>query len=160
MTRRMSAHDLLPIGAVAERSGISVPTLRFYEEAGLLAPLRTEGNQRRYPRHVLRRLAYIKAAQRFGLSLAEIGAALEVLPQDEPPTKKDWKRLSRTWRDAIQARIDELVALRDTTNDCIACGCLATKNCAIYNPEDIKAEEGPGARRWPGPDATPPPATA
>ena len=150
MPRRMTAHDLLPIGAVAKRSGISVPTLRFYEDSGLLTAERTAGNQRRYPRHVLRRLAYIKAAQRFGLSLAEIRAALDALPHDEPPSKKDWKRLSQSWHDVLQARIDELVALRDTTNQCIACGCLSTKNCPIYNPEDVRADEGPGARRWPG----------
>lgn len=149
--RRMTARDLLPIGVVAERSGISVPTLRFYEEAGLLAPERTAGNQRRYPRHVLRRLAYVKAAQRFGLSLAEIREALAELPHDEPPTKRDWKRLSKAWHASVQTRIDELVALRDTTNQCIGCGCLSTKNCPIYNPDDVRAEEGPGARRWPVP---------
>ncbi len=150
MPPRRSAHDLLPIGTVAERTGISVPTLRFYEESGLVAPQRTAGNQRRYPRHVLRRLAYVKAAQRFGLSLAEIRAALDVLPPDEPPTKKDWKRLSKSWHDGLQARIDELVALRDTTNQCIACGCLSSKSCPIVNPDDVRGQEGPGARRWPG----------
>lgn len=150
MPRHASAYELLPIGVVAERSGVSVPTLRFYEEAGLLSPTRTAGNQRRYPRHVLRRLAYVKAAQRFGLSLAQIREALVTLPQDQPPAKKDWKRLSRAWHDTLQARIDELVALRDTTNQCIACGCLSTKNCPIANPEDIRGAEGSGARHWSG----------
>lgn len=149
MTRRMTAHDLLPIGAVAERAGLSVATLRFYEEQGLVVSQRSAGNQRRYPRHVLRRLAYIRAAQRFGLSLAEIRAALENLPQDEPPAKRDWKRLSKSWHESIQKRIDELTALRDTTNDCIACGCLSSKTCPIYNPEDVRAADGPGAHRWP-----------
>ena len=150
MVLRRSANDLLPIGTVAERAGISVPTLRFYEEAGLLAPERTAGNQRRYPRHVLRRPAYVKAAQRFGLSLAEIRSALDGLPRNQAPTRKDWKRLSKSWHDALQARIDELVALRDTTNQCIGCGCLSTKNCPIDNPQDVMGHEGSGARRWPG----------
>lgn len=150
MPRRVNTHDLLPIGAVASRSGVSVPTLRFYEESGLITSRRTAGNQRRYPRHVLRRLAYIRAAQRFGLSLAEIRTALECLPQDEPPTKKDWKRLAKSWHDSLEKRIEELVALRDTTNECIACGCLSTKNCPIYNPQDVRATDGPGAQRWPG----------
>lgn len=145
----MDKHDRLTIGETAHRAGVTVPTLRFYEDKGLIHATRTSGNQRRYPRHTLRRIAYIRAAQRFGLSLAEIGEALATLPIDTAPTKRDWERLSRTWHDALQERIDALTRLRDTTTGCIGCGCLSTSNCPIYNAEDHHGEEGPGPRRWP-----------
>ena len=140
--------DLLTIGETAERSGASVPTLRYYESRGLIHATRTGGNQRRFARHTLRRVAFVRAAQRFGLSLEEVGAALATLPVDRPPTARDWQRLSRGWHDALQARIDALVELRDTTSGCIGCGCLSTTSCPIYNPEDERASEGSGARRW------------
>ena len=145
----MHTRDLLSIGETARRAGVSVPTLRFYEGKGLIHPVRTSGNQRRYPRHTLRRLAMVRAGQRFGLSLTEIGEALDSLPSDRPPTARDWSRLSRRWHDALQERIDALVELRDTTNGCIGCGCLSTTSCPIYNADDRHAAEGPGARRWP-----------
>ena len=145
----MDKRDLLTVGEVAERAGVSVPTLRFYESKGLVHSTRTAGNQRRYARHTLRRLAFVRAAQRFGLSLAEVGEALDTLPSDRPPTARDWTRLSRRWHDALQSRIDALVELRDTTSGCIGCGCLSTSSCPIYNPGDERGAEGPGAQRWP-----------
>lgn len=145
----MDSRDLLTIGDLSHRSGVTVATLRFYEEKGLVHPTRTPGNQRRYPRHTLRRLAFVRAAQRFGLSLADIRAALDTLPVDRPPTTRDWSRLSSSWHDALQARIDALVELRDATSGCIGCGCLSTHSCPMVNPEDRLAAEGPGARRWP-----------
>lgn len=146
---RVDKRDLLTIGETARRSGLSVPTLRFYEEKGLVHATRTSGNQRRYPRHVLRRLAFVRAAQRFGLTLAEIREALDTLPTGTPPTTRDWQRLSRRWHDALQERIDALVDLRDTTSGCIGCGCLSTTSCPIYNDDDVLGAEGAGARRWP-----------
>lgn len=145
----MDKRDLMAIGDVAGRAGVTVPTLRFYESKGLVHPVRTAGNQRRYPRHTLRRLAFVRAAQRFGISLDEIREALDTLPADRPPAARDWKRLSRVWHDALQGRIDALVELRDTTTGCIGCGCLSTTSCPIYNAGDHHAQEGPGARRWP-----------
>ena len=143
----MDKRDLLTVGEVAERAGVSVPTLRFYESKGLVHSTRTAGNQRRYARHTLRRLAFVRAAQRFGLSLAEVGEALDTLPSDRPPTARDWTRLSRRWHDALQSRIDALVELRDTTSGCIGCGCLSLDRCDLHNPDDQVASEGNGPRR-------------
>lgn len=138
--------ELLSIGEVAARAGVSVPTLRFYETRGLLTSTRTSSNQRRYPRHVLRRLAFIAAAQHVGLTLGEIGDALSHLPTDRPPTRADWTRLSRPWRHVVDARITELTALRDTLDGCIGCGCLSLRRCALFNPDDEAGTEGPGSR--------------
>lgn len=146
----MDKRDLLTIGEAAARAGVSVPTLRFYESKGLVHSTRTIGNQRRYARHALRRVAFVRAAQRFGLVLDEIREALDTLPADRPPTARDWERLSRRWHDALQERIDALVELRDTTSGCIGCGCLSTSSCPIYNAGDRHAQDGPGAQRWPG----------
>lgn len=145
----MDRTDLLPIGEVAARGGVSVATVRFYEDRGLVESSRTSGNQRRYERHVLRRIAVVRAGQRLGLSLSEIGAALESLPHDRPPTKRDWERLSRRWHDAITERIEALERVRDGLSSCIGCGCLSLRSCPVYNPEDELAAEGAGARRWP-----------
>lgn len=145
----MDGHDLLTIGQVAARAGVSVPTLRFYEAEGLLRSTRTAGNQRRYERHVLRRLAVIRAGQRFGISLAEIGEALDALPADRAPTKRDWARLSRRWHDALTARIEALVEVRDSLSGCIGCGCLSLQACPVYNRDDELAAQGAGARRLP-----------
>ncbi|XVX21185.1 redox-sensitive transcriptional activator SoxR [Actinomycetota bacterium] len=144
----MDKHELLPVGEVARRAGVSVPTLRFYEDKGLIVSTRSAGNQRRYPRHMLRRIAYVRAAQRFGLSLSEIREALKSLPTDRPPTKRDWTRLSRVWHDTLQERINALVALRDATGMCIGCGCLSTTSCPIYNSGDSLGAQGPGSQRW------------
>lgn len=138
---------LLTIGEVAHRSGVPQTALRFYEDKGLISATRTGGNQRRYERVVLRRLAFIRAAQRVGLSLEQIAGALATLPDDHAPTKTDWTRLSRSWRDELDARIDGLQRLRDQLTGCIGCGCLSLRSCALQNPDDRMAEQGPGAPR-------------
>jgi MerR family redox-sensitive transcriptional activator SoxR len=135
----------LTIGEVSQRSGIAQTALRFYEQRGLISSTRTSGNQRRYDRAVLRRLAFIRAAQRVGLSLEEISRALSTLPADHAPTKADWTRLSRKWRDELDARIDGLQRLRDRLTGCIGCGCLSLRSCALHNRDDRMAELGPGA---------------
>lgn len=139
--------DMLTIGDVAERSGVAHTALRFYEDRGLISSVRTSGNQRRYSRAVLRKLAFIRAAQRVGLSLEEITSALSSLPDERVPTRKDWTRLSKSWRTELDARIDALARLRDTLDGCIGCGCLSLQLCALYNADDRLAEQGPGAPR-------------
>ena len=138
--------DTLTIGEVAERSGVATSALRFYETKGLIRSDRTDGNQRRYPRAVLRRVALIRAAQEVGLSLGEVGQALLALPHEKTPTKGDWEKLSRGWRDRLDQQIAELEALRDELTDCIGCGCLSLKSCNIFNPADAIAERGTGPR--------------
>jgi MerR family transcriptional regulator, redox-sensitive transcriptional activator SoxR len=143
----MPAETLLSVGEVARRSGVAVSALHFYETQGLLTSARSLGNQRRYRRHVLRRVAFIRAAQALGISLAEIARALQDLPQQRTPTKADWTRLSTRWRASLDQRIADLQALRDQLQGCIGCGCLSLKACRLYNPNDGLAEQGPGARR-------------
>lgn len=138
--------EWLAIGEVASRAGVATSALRFYETKGLIASERTEGNQRRYPRATLRRVALIRAGQEVGLSLAELAEALKTLPHDKIPTRADWERLSRSWRTRLDAQIDELVALRDELTDCIGCGCLSLKSCAIFNPGDAASGLGSGPR--------------
>jgi MerR family redox-sensitive transcriptional activator SoxR len=140
-----SLPELLTIGQVADRSGVPHTALRFYEESGLIEAQRTTGNQRRYPRAVLRRLAFIRTAQRVGLSLEQIRDALAGLPDGRVPTKTDWARLSKAWRTELDARIDALQRLRDRLTDCIGCGCLSLRSCALHNHEDAMAVLGPGA---------------
>ncbi|SFQ35948.1 MerR family transcriptional regulator, redox-sensitive transcriptional activator SoxR [Amycolatopsis arida] len=137
--------DHLTIGQVAERSGVPHTTLRFYEDKGLIFAERTAGNQRRYPRAVLRRIAFIRAAQRVGLSLEEISQGLSTLPRDHAPTKADWARLSKGWQTELDARIDALQRLRDRLTGCIGCGCLSLRTCTLNNPDDQLARFGPGA---------------
>jgi MerR family redox-sensitive transcriptional activator SoxR len=137
--------DLLPIGVVAQRSGVAPSALRFYEAEGLIRSVRNTGNQRRFERNMLRRIAFIRSAQRVGLSLDEIRAALDTLPSNRTPTKSDWERLSREWRGRLDAQIAELERLRDKLTSCIGCGCLSLKRCALSNPGDVLAAEGPGA---------------
>lgn len=139
--------ETLTIGQVAERSGIAHTTLRFYEDRGLLFSTRTSGNQRRFSRAVLRRLAFIKAAQRVGVSLEEIKQAMDSLPADRAPTRRDWARLSSAWHEELDTRIDALTRLRDRLTGCIACGCLSLRTCALQNPDDQAAAHGPGAPR-------------
>ncbi|WP_408005347.1 redox-sensitive transcriptional activator SoxR [Saccharothrix espanaensis] len=136
---------MLTIGQVAERSGVPHTALRFYEERGLIASERTAGNQRRYPRSVLRRLAFIRTAQRVGLSLEDVHDALATLPDNRTPTKTDWSRLSTTWQTELDARIDALIRLRDRLTSCIGCGCLSLRSCFLHNFEDEQASDGPGA---------------
>jgi MerR family transcriptional regulator, redox-sensitive transcriptional activator SoxR len=135
----------LTIGEVVRRSGVAHSALRFYEQRGLIRSERTAGNQRRYPREVLRRLAFIRAGQRVGLSLEDISAALAELPDGRTPTTRDWQRLSRSWRAELDARIDGLIRLRDRLTGCIGCGCLSLRTCSLYNPDDELAVQGPGA---------------
>lgn len=136
----------LGVGEVAARSGIAVSALHFYEKKGLIRSLRTAGNQRRYRRDVLRRIAVIKVAQRAGVPLAEIRDALEGLPEGRTPTVDDWKRLSRRWRAGLDARIARLTSLRDSLDGCIGCGCLSLTACPLRNPDDVLGDEGPGPR--------------
>lgn len=139
--------DMLTIGDVASRSGVPHTALRFYEERGLIASERTVGNQRKYARAVLRRLAFIRTAQRVGLSLEEIRDALSTLPEGRTPTKADWSRLSNVWRRELDARIDAMQRLRDRLTACIGCGCLSLKSCHLMNRDDALASMGPGAPR-------------
>lgn len=140
--------ERLAIGQVAARSGETVATLHFYERAGLIRSERSSGNQRRYGRDVLRRLAFIRSAQNVGISLARIAEALHALPQGRTPTRADWARLSRLWHLELSARIDQLVQLRDQLDSCIGCGCLSLKACRLYNPLDQLGAAGTGPRRW------------
>jgi MerR family redox-sensitive transcriptional activator SoxR len=142
----MDTSRLLTPGELAERSGVAVSALHFYEREGLIDSRRTAGNQRRYARETLRRVAFIRTSQRVGVPLAEIRGALATLPSGRAPTKKDWSRLSRTWRVDLDHRIAQLEKLRDTLDSCIGCGCLSLKACALHNDEDHLSEEGSGAR--------------
>ncbi|MDA2808397.1 redox-sensitive transcriptional activator SoxR [Nocardiopsis suaedae] len=137
----------LTVGQVAERSGVAVSALHYYEREGLIRSRRTAGNQRRYARDTLRRLAFIKVSQRVGIPLARIRTALESLPDERTPTADDWARLSQCWRSELDARIDQLLRLRDDLTECIGCGCLSLSRCVLSNPRDELAEEGPGPRR-------------
>lgn len=135
----------LTIGQVAERTGAAPSALRYWEELGLIRSVRTAGNQRRYERATIRRIAFIRAAQRVGLTLEEIGHALAGLPQERTPTARDWARLSRAWRGRLDEQIGRLERLRDQLDSCIGCGCLSLTSCALNNPDDRLAEQGPGA---------------
>ena len=141
----MRTTDLLTVGEVAHRSGFAASALRFYERQGLLHATRTSGGQRRYQRNVLRRLAFIRAARNVGLSLDEVAAALDTLPEARTPTKEDWSRLSRSWRHRLDDEIVALTKLRDGLDACIGCGCLSLRTCAFTNPDDVIAGRGPGA---------------
>jgi MerR family redox-sensitive transcriptional activator SoxR len=138
---------MLTIGELSQRSGVPHTALRFYEERGLIASVRSAGNQRRYHRAVLRRLAFIRTAQRVGLSLEEIHDALATLPQRRTPTKLDWARLSSGWRRELDARIDSLQRLRERLTECIGCGCLSLRSCQLNNHDDELATFGPGAAK-------------
>jgi len=139
-------HPELSIGELAARAGVSVPTIRFYESLGLVGSRRTVGNQRRFERTALRRLAVIGAGRRVGLSLAQIAAALGELPAGSAPTQADWTSFATGWRQLVDARIAELQALRADLDGCIGCGCLSLQRCQLFNRDDEAAGEGPGAR--------------
>jgi MerR family transcriptional regulator, redox-sensitive transcriptional activator SoxR len=141
--------DELTIGQVATRSGVAPSALRYYEEQGLIRADRTPGGARRYARSVLRRLAFVRAAQNVGLSLTEIRDALATLPEGRPPTARDWARLSVGWRDRLDEQIAALERLRDGLTSCIGCGCLSLTRCRLSNPGDIAAQDGAGARWLP-----------
>lgn len=137
----------LTVGEVAARSGVAVSTLHFYEGKGLIRSHRTAGNQRRYDRDVLRRVAVIRVAQDVGISLAEIGASLAALPDGRTPTREDWGVMSRAWAADLDRRIEQLQKLRDGLTECIGCGCMSIDHCPIRNLGDAAAAEGPGPRR-------------
>jgi MerR family redox-sensitive transcriptional activator SoxR len=136
----------LTVGQVAARSGVSVSALHFYEAEGLIASQRTAGNQRRYPRAVLRRVAFIRASQGVGIPLRRIKEALDRLPNSRTPTRRDWEQLSAAWRDDLDDRIIRLQHLRDRLSGCIGCGCLSLDLCRLMNPADRLGQEGPGPR--------------
>ncbi|MBZ9785069.1 redox-sensitive transcriptional activator SoxR [Pseudomonas sp. REP124] len=139
-------HKELTVGQLAARSGVAVTALHFYESKGLIKSSRNQGNQRRYPRGVLRRVALIKVAQRLGVPLAEIGEALKNLPDNRAPTATDWKLLSEQWSRDLDERIRQLTLLRDRLNGCIGCGCLSMEACPLRNSGDVLGEQGPGAQ--------------
>lgn len=137
--------EALTVSEVARRSGFAPSALRFYEREGLITAQRTDGGQRRYGRIVLRRLAFIRAARQVGLALEEVREVLAELPESRTPTRADWSRISRLWRQRLDEQIEALVALRDGLDSCIGCGCLSLKRCQTLNPQDIAAAGGPGA---------------
>ncbi|HET6943547.1 MAG TPA: redox-sensitive transcriptional activator SoxR [Sphingomicrobium sp.] len=138
-------HKLLSVGEVSERAGVAVSAIHFYERKGLISSLRNSGNQRRFSRDVLRRIAVIRVAQRTGMPLAEIRDALARLPNERTPTASDWRSLSNRWRDELDSRIDALVKLRDQLDGCIGCGCLSIVACPLRNPGDQLRLQGSGA---------------
>lgn len=140
----MKANDLLSIGELARRTGLSVSAIRFYEEKGLVEALRSSGNQRRFLRSDIRRLSFILIAQRLGLQLGEIERELSKLPQGRTPNARDWNAISRSIRKQLNRRISELERVRETLDGCIGCGCLSLKKCQLYNARDKWGEAGSG----------------
>ncbi len=132
---------------LAERSGIAISALHFYERKGLITSRRTSGNARRYPREALRRVAFIRVSQRVGIPLADIRDALDTLPRDRTPRREEWAELSARWRPDLDARIEQLQRLRDDLSDCIGCGCMSLRRCVLANPHDTLGEHGSGPRR-------------
>jgi MerR family transcriptional regulator, redox-sensitive transcriptional activator SoxR len=146
MSPSAAAPNPLTVGQVASRSGVTVSSLHFYEAEGLIHSTRTTGNQRRYPREVLRRVAFIRASQAVGIPLRRIKEALDRLPDERTPTRRDWARLSSAWREDLDRRITALEHLRDRLTGCIGCGCLSLGLCKLVNPDDVLSEQGPGPR--------------
>jgi len=144
---KLKKSDFLAIGDLSRRTGISVSAIRFYEEKGLIQSMRTGGNQRRFLRSDIRRLSFITIAQKLGLALSEIEDQLASLPQGRTPNARDWRKISTAIRRQIDAKISLLERTRDRLDGCIGCGCLSLKTCALYNPDDVAAGEGPGPRR-------------
>ncbi|MDX3071334.1 redox-sensitive transcriptional activator SoxR [Streptomyces sp. NPDC088354] len=143
---RPAHHDRLAIGELAARSGLAASCLRYYEEIGLIRSERTAGGQRRYPRSTLRRVAFVRAAQRVGLSLDEARTALDRLPEDRAPNAAEWNTVARAWTRRIDEQIAELERLKRRLTSCIGCGCLSLRKCGLYNPDDAAAASGAGAR--------------
>lgn len=146
MKQVRKATDLLTIGELADRTGLSVSAIRFYEEKGLVHPGRNASGQRRFLRADIRRLSFVLVAQEFGFSIAEIAEQLKRLPQGRAPTKADWTRISREFRSHLDQRIARMTALRDKLDSCIGCGCLSLKSCRLYNAGDAAASKGRGPR--------------
>ncbi|WP_338468086.1 redox-sensitive transcriptional activator SoxR [Novosphingobium sp. ZN18A2] len=142
----MDRNDLIPIGALAKRTGLAVSAIRYYEDRGLISSFRTMGNQRRFLRSDIRRLSFILIAQKLGLGLTEIEAELAKLPQGRTPTLNDWQKISRSMRKQLDDRIALLVRTRNKLDECIGCGCLSLQRCALYNKEDRAGAGGPGPR--------------
>jgi len=136
----------LTIGDIATRTGLAVSAIRFYEEHGIVHPVRNAGGHRRYGRHDIRRLSFVMAAQKLGFPLTEIASHLQDLPAHKAPSKADWTRISTSFQSDINARIAALEKLRDTLDGCIGCGCLSLDLCKLYNPDDVKGADGPGPR--------------
>ncbi|MGP9650938.1 redox-sensitive transcriptional activator SoxR [Glutamicibacter sp. AOP38-B1-38] len=139
--------ELLGIGHVSERTGVAKSALHYYEEIGLICSTRTSGNQRRYPRHMLRRISLITVGSKLGIPLADIRHALEPVPMDKIPSEKDWQRASNEWKRVLERRRRAIEELEDRLMGCIGCGCLSMQACLLLNPEDALAQEGAGARR-------------
>jgi MerR family transcriptional regulator, redox-sensitive transcriptional activator SoxR len=144
--------DELPIGEVADRSGVAPSALRFYEAEGLISSHRADSGHRRFPREVLRRIAFVRVAQQVGLSLDEIRSALATLPDERTPTKRDWERLSKSWQPRVDNQIAQLERMRDRLTGCIGCGCLSLQLCKLLNPDDEVSAAGPGPRYVIDPD--------
>jgi MerR family redox-sensitive transcriptional activator SoxR len=149
-----SLPDHLSIGELSRRSGVAASALRYYEQLGLIASERTAGNQRRYARHMLRRVSLVTVAKRLGIPLADVQTALEPVPLDRVPSQSDWQRASRVWKITIEERRRSLERLERELTGCIGCGCLSLRSCVLLNPEDALGADGPGARRL-GPDGRP-----
>lgn len=143
---RIAPNELLTIGELAARAGVTVATLRYYESRGLIDAVRTPGGHRVFPRHTLRRLAVVAAGQHVGLSLQQVADALDELPRDRPPTQRDWTRMSKSWAQLVAARIAVLQKLASELDGCIGCGCLSLGKCTLFNPDDAAAAEGAGSR--------------
>ncbi|WP_431043607.1 redox-sensitive transcriptional activator SoxR [Streptomyces sp. P1-3] len=137
----------LTVGELSQRSGVPASALRFYEREGLIHSRRTSGNQRRYTRHTLRRVAFVRASQRVGMPLAQIREVLSLFPEDHVLTKEDWARISECWRKDLNERIEQLENIRDNLTECIGCGCLSISKCALANPYDRYGEQGAGSHR-------------
>lgn len=142
----MHKSDILTIGQLAERSGLAISAIRYYEREGLIHPSRNAGGQRRFLRSDIRRLSFIRVAQQFGLTLPQIREELARLPNHRTPTPKDWSRISRNFHDHLTAQIETLTRLRDNLDGCIGCGCLSFKKCGLYNQDDRAAALGSGPR--------------
>lgn len=145
-TNRLRIRSGLPIGVLAERTGLAVSAIRYYESQGLLQPWRNDGGQRRFEASDIRRLSFIMIAQKFGFTIAEIRSLLEGLPQKRTPTKADWTRISAQIRVDLEERIAQMQAMRDKLDGCIGCGCLSLKVCKLYNQDDVAAQKGTGPR--------------
>lgn len=146
-SRKRVASDL-SVGAMADRAGVPVSTLHYYEAEGLIQSWRNDANHRRYDRRELRRVAVIRVAQALGIPLAEVGDILSGIPHGDTVSKEDWRRASQKWRVSLDERITQLQNLRDELDSCIGCGCLSLEHCPLYNPSDRRAKEGPGPRNW------------
>ena len=143
----MEPEDLLPVGEVSRRTGVAVSALHYYEQLGLITSSRTAGNQRRYPRFMIRRISLILVAKRLGIALSDVADVFATLPMDGLPSARDWHRLSRRWQSQLDAKKRELERLQHELTGCIGCGCLSMKSCRLLNPDDTLADQGVGPLR-------------